>query len=89
MAFPSVSAPFIVPVFPLDRNISGLKILTWMMASSLNQGPFLSVGDGIYRFSLPFVVYKVYLQGSWLHTVMSFTISSASFSSPLLLCICM
>jgi hypothetical protein len=27
MIFPSVSAPFFVPAFPLDRNNSGLKIL--------------------------------------------------------------
>jgi hypothetical protein len=26
MAFPSVSLPFLVPIFSLDRNISGLKI---------------------------------------------------------------
>jgi hypothetical protein len=29
MVFPSVSAPFFVPVFPLDRNISELKFLRW------------------------------------------------------------
>jgi hypothetical protein len=27
VAFPSVSAPFSVPAFPLDKNNSGLKIL--------------------------------------------------------------
>jgi hypothetical protein len=27
MTFPSVSVQFFVPVFPLDRNISGLTIL--------------------------------------------------------------
>ena len=30
MAFPSVSAPLFVPVFPLKRNISGLKLWTWV-----------------------------------------------------------
>jgi hypothetical protein len=30
MALPSVSAPFFVPVFPLDRNIPGLKTLWWV-----------------------------------------------------------
>jgi hypothetical protein len=30
MAFPSVSAPFFVPVFPLDRNSYGLKFLRWV-----------------------------------------------------------
>jgi hypothetical protein len=27
MAFPSVSAPFFVPIFPLDRSNSGLEFL--------------------------------------------------------------
>ena len=30
MVFPSVSVPFFVPVFPLGRNISGLKSLRWV-----------------------------------------------------------
>jgi hypothetical protein len=30
MAFPSVSVPFFVSAFPLDRNNSGLKILRWV-----------------------------------------------------------
>jgi hypothetical protein len=30
MAFPSVSALLIVPVFSLDRNNSGLKFLRWV-----------------------------------------------------------
>ena len=30
MAFPSVSAPLFVPVFPLDRSNSGLKFLRWV-----------------------------------------------------------
>jgi hypothetical protein len=30
MALSSVSAPFFVHVFPVDRNISGLKILRWV-----------------------------------------------------------
>jgi hypothetical protein len=30
MAFPSVSVPFFVSAFPLDRNDSGLKFLRWV-----------------------------------------------------------
>ena len=30
MAFPSVSVPFFVHVFPLDRYVSGLKNLRWV-----------------------------------------------------------
>jgi len=30
MAFPTVTAPFFVPVFPLDRNDSELKMLRWV-----------------------------------------------------------
>ena len=30
MAFPSVSAPLLVPVFPLDRSNFGLKFLRWV-----------------------------------------------------------
>jgi hypothetical protein len=30
MAFPSVSTPLFVPVFPLDRNNSGLKFWRWV-----------------------------------------------------------
>jgi hypothetical protein len=30
MALPLVSAPFFVPVIPLQRNISGLKTLIWV-----------------------------------------------------------
>ena len=30
MAFPSVSAPLFVPVFPLDRSNSGLKFWRWV-----------------------------------------------------------
>ena len=30
MAFPSVSAPLFVPIFPLDRSNSGLKFWRWM-----------------------------------------------------------
>jgi len=30
LTLPSVSVPFFVPVLPLDRNISGLKILRWV-----------------------------------------------------------
>ena len=30
MAFPSVSVPYFVPVFPSRKKISGLKILKWV-----------------------------------------------------------
>jgi hypothetical protein len=36
MAFPSVSAPIFVSAFLLDRNNSGLNILKWVVAPSLN-----------------------------------------------------
>jgi hypothetical protein len=53
MAFPSVSAPHFVSVFPLDRSNSGLKKIgdEWV-APSPNWGPFLKSGYGFYRFSL-------------------------------------
>jgi hypothetical protein len=35
MVFPSVSVPFCLPVFPLKRNISGLKILRWLVGPLL------------------------------------------------------
>ena len=57
MAFPSVCIPFYVSVFPLHRNISGLKTLSSMVGSILKLGPCLSTGDSLYRFSLPFVRY--------------------------------
>ena len=37
MAISSVSDPFFVPAFPLERNHSGLKILRWV------DGPFLQL----------------------------------------------
>jgi hypothetical protein len=55
MALPSISAPFFfffVPVFPLDRNISGLKTLRGWVASSLYWEPFLFTGGEV-----PFVGY--------------------------------
>ena len=38
MAFPTVSAPFFVPAFPLDRSNSGLKILRWLGTPILQPG---------------------------------------------------
>ena len=37
-AFPSVSALLFVPIFPLDRNNSGLKILRWVVGPIPQQG---------------------------------------------------
>jgi hypothetical protein len=48
MTFPSVSVPFFVPVFPLDRNIAGLKILRWVGGSI----PQLGVVPIYWRWSL-------------------------------------
>ena len=53
MAFPSVSASFLVPAFPLDRINSGLKTLRWVSALSLNWGSCLSTGYGLFGFCLP------------------------------------
>jgi hypothetical protein len=41
MAFPSVSALLFVPVFPLDRNNSGLKFWRWV------SGPISQLGGGV------------------------------------------
>ena len=38
MAFPSVSAPCFISVFPLDRNLFGLTILRWMDGLTLTGG---------------------------------------------------
>ena len=38
MAFPSVSVPFFVPVFPLYRSNSGSKFLRWVGLSSPQKG---------------------------------------------------
>jgi len=55
MAVFIVSAPHIVSVFPLDRCNSVLKIWRWVGGLSLNWGPFLTSGYGLYRLSFPFV----------------------------------
>jgi hypothetical protein len=55
MAFPSVSPPFFVPTFPLDRNNSVSILLR--LPSSLNWGLCLTSGYGVYRFSNSFVGY--------------------------------
>ena len=49
MAFPSVSAPLFVPAFPFKRRNSGVIFLRWV-APSLNCGPCLTTGYGLYRF---------------------------------------
>lgn len=46
MAFSPVSVPFFVPAFPLDRNISGLKILKWV------GGPIPQRGVGGHAYVL-------------------------------------
>jgi hypothetical protein len=48
----SLCSNIFVPVFPLDRNISGLKNLShlkFLVVSSLNWGPCLSTGSHKYR----------------------------------------
>jgi hypothetical protein len=55
MAFPSISVPLFIPVFPLDRSNSGLKFREGWVAPSFNQGPCLTSAYGLYRFFLPFV----------------------------------
>jgi hypothetical protein len=37
MVFPSISAPFFVPAFPLDRSNPGLIFLRWVGGPSFNQ----------------------------------------------------
>jgi len=46
MAFPSVSAPFFVSVFTLDRNNSGLKYLWWVC------GPIPQLGGCAYLLEM-------------------------------------
>jgi hypothetical protein len=46
MAFPSVSAPLFVPVFPLDRSNSGLKFWRWV------GGPIPQLGSHAYLIKL-------------------------------------
>ena len=55
MAFASVTAPHFVPVCPLDRNNSGLKIWRQGGGPIPQLGPCLISGYGLYRFSFPFV----------------------------------
>jgi hypothetical protein len=58
VAFPSVSAPFFVPIFHLDRNNFGVKIFEkggWIHSST--RGLYLNSVYGLYRFSLHFVGY--------------------------------
>ena len=57
MAFPSVSAPLFVHIFPLNRSNSKLIFLILVGGPSLNQGPCLTSGYDLYRFFLPFVRY--------------------------------
>jgi hypothetical protein len=52
MAFPSVSTPLFVPVFPLDRSNFGLKFWEGWEDPSLNQRPCITSWYGLYRFSL-------------------------------------
>ena len=44
MAVSSVSDPFFVPAFPLERNHSGLKILRWVGGPFFNCGPCICTG---------------------------------------------
>jgi hypothetical protein len=58
MAFLSVSAPFFVSAFLLNRNNSGLKILRCGgVAPSVSWRPCLSTRGGLFRFYLPAVEY--------------------------------
>jgi hypothetical protein len=46
MAFPTVSAPVFIPVFPVDRNIFGITFWVGWVAPSLTWGPCLTSGLG-------------------------------------------
>ena len=68
MAFPSASVPYFVPVFPLDRNISGLK------NAEMGGWPHSSSGDCAYLLEvvstgsispLLGISAKVIYDGSW------------------------
>jgi hypothetical protein len=52
----SLSSIF-VPLFPLDRNISGLKTLRWVGGTIPQPGICLSSAGDLYRFYLTFTVY--------------------------------
>jgi hypothetical protein len=51
MAFPSVSVPFFVPSFSLEKNNSGLKVLRW-------------VGDPVPQLSVRVCAYLLYMVSS-------------------------
>ena len=53
MAFPYVSVPFFVPVFSLDRDMTGLKCLRCMVGGLILQ---LEVVPIYWRWSLQVVV---------------------------------
>jgi hypothetical protein len=36
VAFPSVSVPLFIPVFPLDRNNTGLNFLRWLCGPTIS-----------------------------------------------------
>jgi hypothetical protein len=65
MDFPSASAPFFVPAFPLNRKNSGLKFLRWVSGPTPQLGQCLSNGGGLYRLYLPFVGYFSYCHLLW------------------------
>ena len=53
MAFLSISAPLFLPVFPLDRNNSGLKILRWVGSHAyLLEGSFQVLSPYCWAFQL-------------------------------------
>ena len=51
MVFPSISARCFIPLFPLDRSNSGLKILRSAGGTILQTGHFITSGYGLYSFS--------------------------------------
>lgn len=73
MAFPSVSVPFFVPVFPLYRNISGLKIL-WCVGGSIPQQGPVSI---YWRWSV-----QVVSPRCWVFLLMSSPLGLGSLSLP-------
>ena len=76
MAFPSISAPFSVPTFSLDRNNSGLKSLRWV------GGPIPQLGAmSIYRM-WPL---QVLSPRCWEFQLMSSSLGHRSFLNPWLM----
>jgi hypothetical protein len=65
MAFVSVSVHFFVPVFPLDRNDSGLKILRWPHSSIGGHADLLEVASTGSISSLLLISANVIPVGSW------------------------